>query len=204
MKKNLFCKKLLLVSFIMLTVSSKKVFAGERDHEGGFFLRILAGSGYAQTELGDPATMKYFGPCGGFNFAIGGVVSKNFSVHASLLSWLIAGPAVETGESSTDLNGDLTLSAVGIGMTYYIMPINIYFSPSVGVGRLILESGGVTGDTERGPVIDLTMGKEWWVGGSWGLGVAGMVGYHSVRESEEIDVDWRGYSIGIRFSATLN
>jgi len=84
------------------------------------------------------------------------------------------------------------------------MPANIYISPSIGMGRLVLKSGGLTGNTEMGPVFDLTLGKEWWVGGSWGLGVAGKIGCHSVRESEEMPENWNGYSLGVRFSATLN
>ncbi|MEJ2568686.1 MAG: hypothetical protein P8Z50_07445, partial [candidate division WOR-3 bacterium] len=102
------------------------------------------------------------------------------------------------------VNGSLILSGCGVGITYYIMPINSYISPSVGIGRLTLESGGETGDTDMGPIFDFTVGKEWWVGGSWGLGIAGAVGYHSVRDSEEVPENWRGYSLGVRFSATLN
>jgi hypothetical protein len=204
MKKHLSRKKFLFVSLIVLTLPATEAFAGARDHEGGFFLRLSAGAGYAQTEFGDPATMKYFGSCGDFNFAVGGIVLRNFAVHGSLLVWPILDPTVEAGGDSEKLSGSLTLSAVGVGITYYIMPINIYISPSAGIGRLTLELGGSTGDTEMGPIFDFTLGKEWWVGGSWGLGVAGTVGYHSVPESENIDVNWEGYSIGVRFSATLN
>ena len=57
MKKSLFCIKFFLVLFIMLAVSANEVFAGERDHEGGFLLRLSAGYGYSQTGLGDPTVM---------------------------------------------------------------------------------------------------------------------------------------------------
>ena len=129
---------------------------------------------------------------------------RNLALHGSLLGWTIIDPSVEVGTVSDRVNGSLILSGFGVGITYYIMPINIYISPSVGIGRLTAESGGVTGETEMGPIFDFTVGKEWWVGSSWGLGVAGTVGYHSVKESEEIPVNWSGYNLGVRFSATLN
>ncbi len=204
MKKSLFIKEYLFISFIILVVSTIEVFAGDRDHDGGFFLRLSAGSGYAQTELGDPTVMKYYGPCGDVNFAVGGVVLRNLALHGSLFGWTIIDPSLEIGTIPGEINGSLMLSGFGAGITYYIMPINIYISPSVGIGRLTLESNGQTGETEMGPFFDFTVGKEWWVGGSWGLGVAGTVGYHSVQESEEIDVNWSGYSLAVRFSATLN
>ncbi len=204
MKKHLLGKKVIWVSLIILAMSVTEVFAGPRDHAGGFFLRLSAGYGYAQTELGDPAIMKYYGVPGDINFAIGAVVSDNFALHGSLFGWSIMNPTLEIGGGSGEIDGYLMLSGLGVGLTYYIMPANIYISPSVGLGNLTLDAGGSTSNTEMGLMIDLTLGKEWWVGGSWGLGVAGAVGYHSVQDSEEIEENWNGYSIGVRFSATLN
>ncbi len=204
MKKHLLCKRLLLSSIFILAMSTTEVLAGPRDHSGGFFLRLSAGSGYAQTEFGDPATTKYSGFCGDLNFAIGAAVLSNLAVHGTLFGWSILDPTVEFGGLSGELSGNLTLSAIGVGVTYYFMPINIYISPSVSMGRLVMESGGFSGNTEMGLAFDVTLGKEWWVGGSWGLGVAGAFSYHSVQESEIIEENWNGYSIGVRFTATLN
>lgn len=204
MGKNLFRKTFLLVSSIMLIVSAADVFAAGRDHEGGFFLRLSAGPGYAQTELGDPTVMKYYGSSGDVNFAVGGMVLRNFAIHGSLFGWTIIDPSLEIGTMPGEIDGSLMLSGFGAGITYYIMPVNIYISPSAGIGRLTLEIDEDTYDTEMGPFFDLTLGKEWWVGGSWGLGVAGAVGYHSVKDSEEIPENWNGYSLSVRFSATLN
>jgi hypothetical protein len=60
------------------------------------------------------------------------------------------------------------------------------------------------GGTDLGFALDLTLGKEWWVGGSWGLGVAGAFGFHSVPQSEDSDLRWEGFDLALRFSATLN
>jgi len=204
MIKQLSYKKFLLLALITFAVSATEAFGGPRDHAGGFFLRLSAGYGYSQTELGDPGTNKYYGVSGDLNFAVGGVIFDNFALHGSLFGWSIMDPTLEVGDASGEAGGSLILSGLGVGLTYYIMPANIYISPSVGLGNLTQDSGGDTGETKMGLMLDLTLGKEWWVGGSWGLGVAGAFGYHSVQESEEIEENWNGYSIGVRFSATLN
>ena len=100
--------------------------------------------------------------------------------------------------------GDVDLTAFGAGLTYYFMPANIYVSGSAGFGMLELVSDDIgNAETDNGLTIDLTVGKEWWVGGSWGLGVSGGFGYHSLRDPD-IDQNWSGTSIMVRFSATLN
>lgn len=58
-------------------------------------------------------------------------------------------------------------------------------------------------ETDPGFAFDATVGKEWWVGGSWGLGLAGSFGYHSIPD-DVVDSNWKGPSFGLRFSATLN
>jgi hypothetical protein len=137
------------------------------------------------------------------NFAIGAVVSPNFAVHATLFGWLVSDPDVELGGLTAEITGDLSLSAFGGGVTYYIMPANVYLSGSIGVGSLTLETSFGEGETDMGPVIDLTIGKEWWVSDGWGIGAAASLGYHSVPE-KGINENWSGTCFALRFSATMN
>jgi hypothetical protein len=199
MKKHLFGKKLLLVSLVILAISAIEVLAGPRDHRGGFFLRLSAGAGGAETTFGDNL-MKFSGVSSSTNFAIGGVVLPNMALHATLFGWLLSEPDMEILGIPVTTNESVLLSGLGIGVTYYIMPVNIYLSPSIGLGTLSEESDG---STDMGLILDMTLGKEWWVGGSWGLGVAGGFGYHSVPE-KDVDVNWSGYDLSLRFTATLN
>jgi hypothetical protein len=87
-------------------------------------------------------------------------------------------------------------------VTYYFMPVNLYLSGSAGFGSLEFD-GNISGETDMGLALDLTVGKEWWVGDNWGLGVAGGFGYHSLPE-EGLDENWSGTSFVVRFTATLN
>jgi hypothetical protein len=176
-----------------------------REHDG-FFLRLSAGAGAANTELDIPgAKTELDGGSGDINIAIGGIVARNLAIHGTLFGWLVSDPdvTIEGLGSGTAENTDLDLSAFGGGLTYYFMPVNIYISGSAGAGQLTVDTPAGEADTKNGFVGEITLGKEWWVGGSWGLGVAGAFGFHSIPD-KDVDEDWKGTSFAIRFSATLN
>jgi hypothetical protein len=198
MWRSLFVKSIVCI-YLVMVFSVTDVFAGERDHDGGFFLRLSGGVGGAQTTLEDNLR-SFSGMSSSTNFAIGGGLFNNFALHATIFGFFIAEPEAEMLGVPIPTNLDIMLSAVGVGVTYYIMPINIYLSPSIGVGALSDEAGGGTG---LGFALDMTLGKEWWVGGNWGLGVAGAFGFHSVPQSDN-DLRWEGFDLSLRFSATLN
>jgi len=174
------------------------------DHEGGFFLRLSTGGGYASTSLTNGGSkLKLSGGAGDLNIAIGGIVSPNLALHGTLFGWTITDPKVSLGNASGTANADLTLSGFGGGLTYYFMPVNIYISGTIGLGRLRINGAGPVGQSNLGPMFDVTAGKEWWVGESWGLGVALALGLHSVPE-KNISESWSGASVTVRFTATMN
>lgn len=189
---------------LILTVSVADVQAGDRSHVDGFFLRLSGGFGAASTELNNPALpIDVTGGAADVNFAIGGIVTPNLALHATLFGWSMPDPEVKVGELAGTLPGDVYRTAIGAGFTYYIMPVNMYVSSSIGVASLTVETSFGSGSTDAGPAFDFTLGKEWWVGGSWGLGLAGSLGFHSVPE-QTIDDSWSGMNFAIRFTATLN
>lgn len=177
--------------------------AGRHD---GFFLRLSAGFGGASSDAEDNLgnDWEFSGLTGDVNFAIGGIVARNLALHGTLWGWSMGDPDVEVNGDSDELNGSLTMSAIGMGVTYYFMPTNLYLSGSLGLGQLELEAdGGGDADTDMGLVFDATIGKEWWVSSNWGLGLAGAVGFHSIPE-DGYDDNWSGVNLGLRFSATFN
>ena len=183
------------VAWVLLVAGAAA--AGPRDHADGLLLRLSAGVGYGASEFGD---LKISGPSGDINFALGGIVSPNTAVHATLLGWVVSDPdAKVSGTTVGTINGDFELSGGGVGLTHYFMPANIYLSPTVGLGRLSIDSD----HTDIGLVTDLTIGKEWWVGSQWGLGVAGAVGFHSISDGD-VDGSWEAVTFAVRFSATTN
>jgi hypothetical protein len=202
MKKSLLAKSVVCVC-LFLIFSLTEVFASPPNHESDFFMRASVSCGFAQTEYSDPIAMKYSGPGGGFECSIGYGVLPNLVLHGTYLAWFIFGPTLEARGFSEDISGFLDLSAFGIGITYYIMPINIYISSLVGLGSLSLTSEGFIGETEMGLVFDVTLGKEIFVSYLGGIGVAGTFGYHSIPEAGDIEEKWDGYNIGVKISYTL-
>jgi len=208
--RSLFCKPaavLLLTAAVL--VFAAEAGAGPNDHDGGFFLRLSGGFGYASSKVEiDDISFQLSGLTGDVNFAIGGVVTPNLALHATLWGWTTSDPELEVCESGHCESGtveevDFGLTGFGGGVTYYFMPSNFYISGSICVANLSLTYQGATAESEYGPAIDITAGKEWWVSSSWGLGVAGAFGYHWIGE-EAITEKWSGPSFAVRFSATYN
>jgi hypothetical protein len=178
-----------------------------RVHDRGFFLRLSAGGGAANTSIDlGPADLEFSGASGDINFAIGAIVSPNLAIHGTIFGWSVSDPDVELGGQTGEAEDvTLSLSCIGPGITYYIHPANVYLSASVGAAVLTAEEDGDDFETDTGVAADLTVGKEWWVGGKWGLGVAGGINFHSVPSGEpELDENFSGVGFGVRFSATFN
>lgn len=186
-----------------LAVSTETRGGEPRTHDG-FFLRLSGGGGYASTSVNVAGVdvVELSGGAGDLNLAIGGTVSPNLILHGTIYGWSLSDPTVKLVGIETNFRGTFTVSVWGGGLTYYFMPANIYISPSIGFAT-ITGNDDFDGNYDGGFGLDLTLGKEWWVGNSWGLGVAGAFGYHNVADGD-VDESWSGTSFVLRFSATLN
>ena len=177
-----------------------------RRHDG-FFLRLSGGPGTASTAVDENSgdNLDFSDLSGDLNIAIGGMVGTNLALHGTIFAWRLGDPDLEVnGVSVGSFNGDLTLSAAGVGITYYFMPTNLYLSGSLGFSQLEFDLQDFpTADIDLGLAIDFTIGKEWWVSPNWGLGLAGAIGLHSLSE-DGVNDNWSGASFALRFSATFN
>jgi hypothetical protein len=195
------------VSLALALFSTSAEAGNPREHDR-FFLRLSAGGGYAESELEDgEGQIELSGASGDFNFAVGGVIANNLAIHGTFFSTFLDDPDAEFSggglEGEGELDGSVDMFAYGGGLTYYFMPVNIYVSGSIGAATLTLDTDEGEFESDTGIAGDLTIGKEWWVGDSWGLGVAGAFGLHSIPDGE-IDENWSGMSFAVRFSATFN
>jgi hypothetical protein len=190
----------------VLAAPSGTVSAEDGAHDGGFFMRLSSGFGSTSPEASEAGqTLELSGDTGDFNFAFGGIVARNLAVHATLWGWAIEDPDEKiTGMSTATAKGDLVLGAIGAGVTYYVMPVNVYLSGSAGIGELWFDTSGIDTESDTGPVVDLTVGKEWWVGRKWALGVAGGFGWYSLQGGAFSNQDLDGTSWALRFTATMN
>jgi hypothetical protein len=180
--------------------------AGEpRAHDGGFFLRLAPGAGYARTGLtedGDRLALK--GLTGNFDMAIGAVVTKNLALHATLGGWGLVDPTVQfNGLSETADDASVTMVMFGAGLTYYLGRSNTYLTASAGASTLTLDFEGDRSDSDTGFAFEAGIGKEWWVSDRWGIGLSGTAGYHSIPPGDA-STNFSGPSFAVRFSATFN
>jgi hypothetical protein len=194
MRKSILAAMAAMTLAVFLFPQASHAGGGPKDHLG-IFLRLTAGGMYASSGDDD---IDVSGIGGDFTFALGGCVSENVALHGTIFSWSLSDPDVEIdGLGEGELNGSYGMSAYGAGMTYYFMPANVYLSGSLGVGFLSIDTDIGDETSDAGFAMDLSVAKEWWVGNSWGLGLAGVFGFHSIEEAT-------GYEVGVRFSATFN
>jgi hypothetical protein len=197
----------ILLSLILVS-SAAAVASTPRSHDGGVFLRLSGGFGYASSKIEEGGeSLEFSGTSGDVNFAIGGMVTPNLAVHGTLIGWYTTGPEIKVCngrcETGSDDDLDFSLSGFGGGLTYFFAPSNFYISGSICAAQLTLTYDNVSRDSDYGPAIDISAGKEWWVSDNWGIGVAGGFGYHSVGDPD-LNENWSGTSFAVRFSATYN
>jgi hypothetical protein len=188
---------------------------GIHEHDG-LFLRMLLGVGYAELVEEDVmgSDLKFSGAAVPFRFQIGGSIAKNLIAYGEFGFASQTNPKMEwmgQSESSSDIT--VSVGDLGLGITYYLMPVNIYFSLSGLFSQTQLEYNNTKSESDiefkflNG--INVMAGKEWWVGNQWALGAA-LYGYYSdmhVQTSiEGINYEYftRNYSFGAMISATFN
>jgi len=178
-----------------------------RTHEK-FFLRFLAGMGAGNIALDFPESDMVFSAAGGlFHFQIGSEIAENLTLFGDLGGFTLTEPTVEwQGLSNTAENADISSFGVGAGLSYYFMPADIYLSGSFLLSQVILEGENIEAEGKMGPCVFLCVGKEWWVGKKWGLGIAGF--FENAWSKDQPDNE--GYEapinsgiFGVAFSATL-
>lgn len=182
--------------------------AAPETHDG-FFLRLAGGYGYATfSEQGDGVEVVLKGAAAGVDLAIGGAVTQNLVAHGTIFGSGVREPTVEIDGSEVGMsNASVTASVVGAGLTYYVMPLNLYLSGSLGLAQVSVEANGMRFDTDNGWGVDLVAGKEWWVSENWGLGIAAQITHASVPDRNPVSgrtYDLTSNSFALLFSATFN
>jgi hypothetical protein len=174
---------------------------GRFEHDG-FFLRLNIGPAMATVTRPD---YRWSGLGLSMGVSIGGSVIENLALHADFNTTLLPNPTERSMGRKHDFNADIVFESMGVGATYYIMPVNLFVSVSGGIGVLAFEDDyGDSKDTGAGLALAGMVGKEWWVGTDWGLGIAGQVQYLRVRDYVIDRERLNGLALSILFSATYN
>lgn len=186
---------------------------GARKHDG-FMLRLSLGlgAGAAAYENGsEDVVLSGFSP----SFAIDAGASpiENLVLHARIATFLLDGATADLsidGDNDPDFNEDYDGESYGTwlfgpAVTYYVMPINLYFTGVFGLSGFTGDDGIRDDDeSELGWGANIDIGKEWWLGSSWGLGAAGRVWLGMIPDqSITNDVDIFTTNFSVLFSATF-
>jgi hypothetical protein len=210
-KKNV----ILLLSFCLMASNFQSVYAqSNRDkhqQHTGFYLSMGLGPAFGTitSDMGHEL-IDMSGTGVKFDFKIGGAVKENLILHGTMISTMLSGPSVKSSYGGTGKAGDnISITEnmlIGGGLTYYIMPSNLFLSGSLGLGNYSItdtDNSSVNGTTNSGFSMQLKVGKEWWVSRRWGLGIAltyGKTFVDNTAGNEKLNSN----RFGILFNATLN
>ena len=205
-------RKALVLSLVMvpaISMGGESVTAAAPDptvhRHLGFYLHLDLGVGYLGTSASDVSAAPSLSGAGlPLSIVIGGAVAEDWILAGDL--WGAGGPSPSGGSWGTSV-----LSGVGLNVTHYFMPANVFVSLSPSFTALTVDTGqGFTGQsfveqTKTGFGAKLVVGKEWWVGDHWGLGVAAE-GFFAVNHDNGTGSTgtWTTFGGGFVFSATYN
>ncbi len=179
------------------------------------FLRAAIGGGWQGLTAPDLGkNLRAHGPTLSAEISVGGAVQPDLLLHVTVMHWAMVVPIFINGGVETGARGfgDASSLAIGIGGTYYFMPLNLYITASLGLGWLFMtKPPGYDPDTEGstsfagdiGWTFTLAVGKEWWVAETWAVGVQAYFQHSVFPEPGGLPV-WGGPSAGVRMSLTYD
>jgi len=147
------------------------------------------------------------GPGAVIDFKIGGIIAPDLALSFDLIVRSINDPEGEQdGVNMGNAGSDVTLSddTYGIGLTRYFMPYNMFVSGTVGMGRMVVDNGTAKSSSKWGPALHLKVGREWWVGSNWGLGVSAGYGLVIADDKTEPGYDYKGELTSHQFYVLFN
>lgn len=181
-----------------------------RHRHDGFFLRILNGFGYWLVVEKDytGGDREFEGFAGVLRLQVGHEIADNLVLFGEYGVFTMEKPDMNwQGETVSEADAEVAIVELGVGLTYYFMPINIYLSGSLTLSGNSIDLKGEEAETGGGLGGYFAVGKEWWISENWGIGVA-LFAYYGTAEVENKDLD-ETYDVsnrvfGIAFTATYN
>lgn len=188
-----------------------KLGEGDQFRHEGFFLRFALGGGGGvlrgkrDAVVDEAVTFSGFGVSGVLSAGL--ALADNFLIHGDVFFTSMLDANMDGGFQEDvdgyEFRGDLSMLMPGIGVSYYLMPFNLYLSSSVGIGQVVWERYDGERQTSRyGVAVQGLLGKEWWVDPQWGVGVAAQCMFLTASDARYSRVD--GLSFSLLVSATYN
>lgn len=195
------------IVFVCLFVTSAARADSRPFTHDGFMLRLSLGLGYENLSIddGDGTTLDIGGVGGATELGIGGMVADNLAINGVLLGSTVVSPSVS--QNGQDLgeadDSSVSLFGLGAGITYWLMPADVYFAAAILMSQASIKVEGTTFEADWGVGVDLMIGKEFWVGAEWGVGVAAQFAYADVP-TQTSGSSANYLSFNVMFTATYN
>jgi hypothetical protein len=162
----------------------------------GFFFRADIGVGYVHSSSSwsdgpQPPVSSVSIPIG---LAVGGAIAEDWILAGEV--WGLAGP-----QNVNPPGKGLLMWGYAVAVVHYFMPANVYLSASPGITRLMFVTGNTSVSSDWGPGVKVALGKEWWVGDHWGLGIAAEL---LLTFNKDGGAPRTTVAPGLTFSATFN
>jgi hypothetical protein len=120
---------------------------------------------------------------------LGAAAESNLIVFLRAAISAMLAPSTE-GRLRDVSDGTLTSYLVGIGLTYYVMPVNVGFTLAGGLVATDFEyvdqGSETSADTDLGVGLQADLGKEFWVSDDWALGLTGRFMFESSPDSSAV------------------
>ncbi|MEJ2637198.1 MAG: hypothetical protein P8184_18175 [Calditrichia bacterium] len=195
MRKHLLFMTVLIVAILFPLVLSGQSFNVNRVQN------------FVQKSVAQPGASNVLSQKDQVMFQIGGTISKNLSLYGEAGNSLMSEPDVTWQNRSAQLeNADFSVTDIGVGISYYFMPSNIYLSTTLTMSKNKIKADEIEeAETEAGLGIYLSAGKEWWVSNRWGLGFAIFGNFSQSRDKGNgVEYNVTNRVFAVLFSATFD
>jgi hypothetical protein len=175
----------------------------------GLFVRVDAGGGYFGTSTSSPPTTNVSATGIGvpFGVAAGWAVVENFILAGDFWASVAPSPTITAyGEASANPRSLLVFGGLGLNLTYYFMPANIYVSVTPSAVLVNISESSILSSSKVGFGAKLAVGIEFWTADHWGVGAAAQLFLGSNRNGnyDPEPYAWRTLGGGVAISATYN
>jgi outer membrane protein W len=203
--------KKILLSIAIAAISAFATSA-PKTHDG-FFMNITAGIGYGSfsDDLSNGNSIEASGLQTEGDFKIGGTIFPNLILHATFqLNVIHSEFDCKSEDEHYKINHDgFNTFLFGAGLTYYFPnEQNIFVSASAGITDYSVTFGQFSLpilDLDAGFGFVLSVGKEWWVGNEWGIGIAASFTHTSAKgEYADVKNDASTNNFSFKASFTFN
>jgi hypothetical protein len=185
---------------------------GYHKHDG-FYLSMNGGPTFGDITLKATGAsynkLTFGGPGFLADFKIGGAVMENLILSGDFIFHTISGPDVEVDGTKVASSNDVSAGGnlIGLGVTYYFMPVNIFLNGTFGFAQFTLrnKAANINSSSETGLGVALKAGKEWWVSKNWGLGISGGFLYQGADDKADPGTpDYSGKLSTAKFTVMFN